>query len=102
VDDAAARGLDFRSRQFREAWFVTCGPLGGPLSGDMVISGSSARIDRFIACMSRQGFELPRPQKRASAGDVVGEWRFDMTRTRVDTSTRGWNRAMFAVCGPRG
>ena len=39
LDNAEARALGFGSRSFREAWFVTCGPLGAPLTGDMIIGG---------------------------------------------------------------
>ncbi len=100
VDDAEARGLGFGSRSFRQAWFVTCGPLGGPLSGDMVIGGPRTKIDRFMSCMSHQGFRLPEPTKDTSGSYDIDEWRFDLTPTNIDTSTRAWNRAMFVVCAP--
>jgi len=100
VDDPKARGLDFRSPKFREAEFVTCGPLGGPLSGDMVIGGPRPKIDRFMSCMSGQGYDLPEPTKDRSGSFDIDEWQFDLTRTNIDTSTREWNRAMFVTCAP--
>jgi hypothetical protein len=99
VEDPKAHGLDFRSRKFREAEFVTCGPIGGPLSGELV-GGPRPKIDRFMSCMSRQGFDLPRPTKDTSGNHDIDEWQFDLTRTRIDTSTRAWNRAMFVVGAP--
>jgi hypothetical protein len=101
VENPGARGLSFRSRKFREAWFVTCGPLGGPLSGDLVIGGPRPKVDRFMSCMSRHGFDLPEPKKDTSRRYDIDEWQFDLTRTSIDTSTGAWNRAMFVVCGPR-
>jgi hypothetical protein len=100
VDRPRARGLDFRSRAFRTAEFVTCGPVGGPLSGEMVIGGRRPKIDRFIACMRRQGYNLPEPTRDTSGSYDIDEWQFDLTRTGIDTSTQAWNRAMFVTCGP--
>jgi hypothetical protein len=100
VEDPERRGLTFRSRAFRQAWFVICGPLGGPLSGDLVIGGPRSKVDRFISCMSGQGFRLPEPSKHSSRGYDGDEWRFDLTRTGIDTSTRRWNQAMFVACAP--
>lgn len=100
VHDPKARGLDFRSRSFREAMFVTCGPLGGPLSGDLVIGGPQPKMDRFMSCMRRQGFDLPEPTKDTTGSDQTDEWQFDLTRTTIDTSTPAWNRAMFVTCAP--
>lgn len=88
VPDPKARGLDFRSRKFREAEFVTCGPLGGPLSGDMVIGGPRPKIDRFISCMSRQGYDLPEPTKDTCGSYDIDEWQFNLTRTSIDTHAR--------------
>jgi hypothetical protein len=88
--------LDLASARFREAMFVTCGPLEGPLSGDLVLGGlSPQRIDRFISCMRSRGFDLPRPSKQPS-GDYV----FDLSRTSIDTSRPAWNRALFVTCSP--
>jgi hypothetical protein len=100
VEDPERRGLTFKSRAFRKAWFVICGPLGGPLSGDLVIGGPRPKVDRFMACMSGQGFGLPEPRKDTSHGYDTDEWRFDLTRTDIDTSTRRWNQAMFVACAP--
>jgi hypothetical protein len=100
VDHPKAHGLTFGSRRFRQAWFVTCGPLGGPLSGDLVIGGPRGKIDRFMGCMRRQGFHLPEPTKDSSGSNDIDEWQFDLTDTTIDTSTRAWNRAMFVVCAP--
>jgi hypothetical protein len=46
--------------------------------------------------MSGQGFELPEPTRNASGCYE----QFDLTRTRIDTSTPAWNEAMFVVCAP--
>jgi len=100
VDHPKERGLSFGSRGFREAWFVTCGPLGGPLSGDLVVGGPRSKIDRFMSCMSRQGFDLPGATKDTSGRYDIDEWKFDLTRTSIDTSTHAWNRAMFVTCAP--
>jgi hypothetical protein len=100
VSEAQARELNFRSKKFREAWFVTCGPLGGPLSGDLVIGGPRPKIDRFIDCMSREGFALPQPTKDTSGVFDADHWQFDLDATSIDTSTRAWNRAMFVTCAP--
>jgi hypothetical protein len=53
-----------------------------------------------MSCMSREGFNLPEPAKDTSGHYAGEEWRFDLTRTSIDTSTREWNRAMFVVCAP--
>jgi hypothetical protein len=100
VDHPKAHGLIFGSRRFRQAWFVTCGPLGGPLSGDLVIGGPRPKIDGFMSCMSRHGFTLPEPERDTSGSYEVDEWRFDLTATSIDTSTPAWNRAMFVICAP--
>jgi hypothetical protein len=100
VDHPKAHGLAFSSRRFRQAWFVTCGPLGGPLSGDLVVGGPHRMIDKFISCMSRQGFTLPEPKRGTSGSYDVDDWQFDLTPTTIDTSTPAWNRAMFVTCAP--
>ena len=100
VDHPNAHGLTFRSRRFRQAWFVTCGPLGGPLSGDLVVGGPRRKIDSFMSCMGRHGFALPGPKRDTSGSYDVDEWQFDLTRTTIDTSTPAWNRAMFVICAP--
>jgi hypothetical protein len=97
---ARARHLSFRSREFRQAWFVTCGPLGGPLSGDLIVGGPRLKIDRFMSCMSGAGFNLPDPKKDTSGHYDNDAWQFDLTRTSVDTSTPAWNQAMFVTCAP--
>jgi hypothetical protein len=96
----SAKAVHFGSRKFREAWFVTCGPLGGPLSGDLVVGGPRPKVDRFRSCMSRQGFDLPRPTRERSGHYDTAEWQFDLTS--IDTSTSAWNRAMFVTCAPDG
>jgi hypothetical protein len=89
--------LDLGSARFREAMMVTCGPLGGPLSGDLVLGGQSPqRIDSFVSCMRGRGFALPRPSKQPN-GDYV----FDLSRTSIDTSRPAWNRALFVTCSPQ-
>jgi hypothetical protein len=102
VDDPDRRGLGFGSRAFRKAWFVTCGPLGGPLSGDMVISGPRHQIDRFTTCMSRHGFELLEPRRDATGHYDIDQWKFDLTGTGIDMGSRAWNQAMFVDCAPQG
>jgi hypothetical protein len=97
---ARARHLGFGSREFRQAWFVTCGPLGGPLSGDLIVGGPRPKIDRFISCMSGAGFNLPEPKKGTSGHYDNDAWQFDLTRTSIDTSTPAWNQAMFVTCAP--
>jgi len=96
VEDPERSGLSLSSPAFRRAWLVTCGPLGGPISGDIVLSGSRSKIDQFISCMSGQGFQLPSPKSSGRGG----EWQFDLTGTDIDTSTRAWNEAMFVTCAP--
>jgi hypothetical protein len=100
VHDPRAHGLDFRSRRFREAEFVSCGLLGGPFSGDMVIGGPREKIERFISCMKAEGFNLPEPKKAIGSHHDAAEWRFDLRRTSVNTASRSWNRAMFVTCAP--
>jgi hypothetical protein len=97
---ARARHLSFGSREFRQAWFVSCGPLGGPLSGDLIVGGPRPRIDRFMSCMSAAGFNLPEPKKDTSGHYDNDAWQFDLTRTSIDTSTPAWNQAMFVTCAP--
>jgi hypothetical protein len=97
---ARARDLGFGSREFRQAWFVTCGPLGGPLSGDLIVGGPRPKIDRFVSCMSGAGFSLPEPKKDTSGHYDNDAWQFDLTRTSIDTSTPAWNQAMFVTCAP--
>jgi hypothetical protein len=94
---AAPGVLDLNFSWFREAMMVTCGPLGGPLSGDLVLGGQSQQqIDRFVSCMRSQGFDIPRPSRQPN-GDHV----FDLGRTSIDTSRPEWNRALFVTCSPR-
>jgi hypothetical protein len=89
--------LDLGSSRLREAMFVTCGPLGGPLTGNLVLGGpSQQQIDRFLSCMRSRGFDLPRPRKQPS-----GDYLFDLSRTSIDTSRPAWNRALFVTCSPR-
>jgi hypothetical protein len=97
---ARARHLSFGSREFRQAWFVTCGPLGGPLSGDLIVGGPRPKIDRFMSCMSGAGFNLPEPKKDTSGHYDNDAWQFDLARTSIDTSTPAWNQAMFVTCAP--
>jgi hypothetical protein len=92
----AAGRLDLNSPRLREAMLVTCGPLGGPLSGDLVLGGQSQQqIDRFVACMRSQGFDLPRPSRQPNGDHVFG-----LGRTSIDTSRPAWNRALFVTCSP--
>jgi hypothetical protein len=94
IDDPAASGFDPSSAEFREAAFVTC-PLGGPLTGNLVLGVSQDKVDRFMSCMSAQGFDLPEPTMNAG-----GEYEFDLTQTNIDTSLPEWNRAVFVTCAP--
>jgi hypothetical protein len=102
IIDELPLGLDLNSGRFREAMFVTCGPLGAPLSGDMVIGGPREKVDRFIACMSAQGFDLPGPTEDPTGAYDIDEWTFDLTSTDIDTSGPDWNRAVFVTCSPSG
>jgi hypothetical protein len=100
VNDPKASGLDPADPGFREAMFLTCGPLGGPLTGVMVIGGPRAKVDQFISCMKGQGFDLPDPVKDTSGDYDIDEWQFDLSGTGIDTSTSEWNGAVFVTCAP--
>lgn len=82
--------------EWREAAFVTCRPADFSLSGDLVLGGrTSAEIDRFAACLRREGFDLPAPT-RARGGEHV----FDLRGTAIDTASDEWSRAVFVTCAP--
>jgi hypothetical protein len=94
------QGFDPGSQAFREAMFVTCGPLGGPLSGSLRIVGSQEMINGFVTCMQGQGFDLPEPTLVSTSGEGSPQWELDLTGTDIDTSTPAWNQALFATCSP--
>ena len=98
VRHLTAQGLDLRSARFRRALFVTCGPLGAPLSGNLVISGSHAKIDVFVSCVRGRGFNLPDPVASGSDAGEETEWAFDLANTGIDLSSTAWNRAAFVTC----
>src|SRR6266508_526099 len=79
--------VDIGSPEWREAAFVTC-HLPLPASGNFILGLSKERVDRFVACVSDQGFDLPEPTLN---GD--GEFVFDLTGTAIDMSSREWNHA---------
>src|SRR6266545_4103827 len=100
IEDPATRGLDLDSPAFREAMFVTCGSVGGPLSGSFVMGGTHERIERFMSCMREEGFDFPEPTRVTSGGSEGENWEFDLTGTSIDMSAPEWNRAVFVRCGP--
>jgi len=86
-----------RAQPRRDSESHRLGVLHGLVFGD----GSWNKQEiRFMPCMSHQGFRLPEPTKDTSGSYDIDEWRFDLTPTNIDTSTRAWNRAMFVVCAP--
>jgi hypothetical protein len=86
--------VDVGSDAWREAAFVTCRlPLPG--SGNFILGLSKERVDRFVACVNGQGFDLPEPTMN---GD--GEYVFDLTGTDIDMNAPEWNRAAFVTCSP--
>lgn len=88
--------VDVGSDAWREAVFVTCRlPLPG--SGNFILGLSKERVDRFVACVSGEGFDLPEPTMN---GD--GEYVFDLTGTNIDMNAPAWNRAAFVTCSPDG
>lgn len=50
----------------RDELWEALDPLGGPLSGDLVVAGPRPNIDRFMSCMRRHGFTLPEPKRDTS------------------------------------
>jgi hypothetical protein len=86
--------VDVGSDAWREAAFVTC-RLPLPASGNFILGLSKERVDRFVACVSEQGFDLPEP---TMIGD--GEYVFDLTSTDIDMNAPEWNRAAFVTCSP--
>lgn len=88
--------VDVSSDAWREAAFVTC-RLPLPASGNFILGLSKERVDRFVACVGEQGFDLPEPTLN---GD--GEYVFDLTATDIDMNAPEWNRAAFVTCSPDG
>jgi hypothetical protein len=86
--------VDIGSTQWREAAFVTC-RLPVPASGNFILGLSQERVERFVACVSNQGFDLPEPTHNND-----GEFVFDLTETNIDMSDPAWNRAAFVTCSP--
>lgn len=86
--------VDVGSEAWREAAFVTC-RLPIPASGNFILGLSEERVDRFVACVGDQGFDLPQPTIN---GD--GEYVFDLTGTDIDVSSTEWTRAAFVTCSP--
>jgi hypothetical protein len=86
--------VDIGSPGWREAAFVTCRfPL--PASGNFILGLSQERVERFVACVREQGFELPEPTLNAD-----GEYVFDLTGTNIDMSLPEWSKAAFVTCSP--
>lgn len=86
--------VDIGSAEWREAAFVTC-RLPVPASGNFILGLSKDRVDRFVACVREQGFELPEPTLNDR-----GEYVFDLTGTDIDMGGPEWNRAAFVTCSP--
>ena len=95
-----AGSIDRTSPQWRQAAFVTCNLeklAPRPLSGDLVLGFDEPTIDRFIACMQGEGFDLPKPAPSAD-----GEYRWDLQGLGIDTRSDAWNRALLVTCSPTG
>jgi hypothetical protein len=86
--------VDVGSPGWREAAFVTC-RLPVPASGNFILGLPQERVERFVACVSDQGFALPQPTRNDD-----GEFVFDLTETNIDMSDSEWNRAAFVTCSP--
>jgi hypothetical protein len=86
--------VDVGSTEWREAAFVTC-RLPVPASGNFILGLPPERVDRFVACVSDRGFDLPEPKLNDD-----GEFVFDLTETNIDMSDPAWNRAAFVTCSP--
>jgi len=86
--------VDLDSPAWREAAFVTC-RLPVPASGNFILGLSKERVDRFVACVSAEGFDLPEPTLNDD-----GEYVFDLTETDIDMSLSDWSRAAFVTCSP--
>ena len=92
--------VDFSDPRWREAALVTCSLekfTNRPLTGDLVMGFSEAKINEFIACMHTQGYDLPEP----SIGED-GQYRWSLQGLGIDTRTDEWNRAVFLACSPTG
>ena len=86
--------VDVGSQAWREAAFVTC-RLPMPASGNVILGLSKELVDRFVACVGAQGFDLPEPTLNHD-----GEYVFDLTGTDIDLSSTAWNEAAFLTCSP--
>jgi hypothetical protein len=85
---------------WREAALVTCSIEKfeqRPLTGDLVMGFSEAKINEFVACMRTQGYDLPEP----TVGED-GQYRWSLQGLGIDTRTDEWNRAVFLACSPTG
>jgi hypothetical protein len=81
---------------WREAAFVTCRPADFSLSGDLVLGWrTSAEVERFAACLRREGFDLPAPTRAPNDEHV-----FDLRDLVIDTASDEWSRAVFVTCAP--
>jgi hypothetical protein len=93
-------GIDRSSQAWQEAAFVTC-PLARfmdrPLSGDLILGFSEARVSAYASCLRRLGFDLPPPVL-----DDSGNYRFHLKGSGIDTSSDAWNHAAFITCPPSG
>jgi hypothetical protein len=86
--------------RWREAALVTCSLEkfeNRPLTGDLVMGFSAAKIAEFISCMRTQGYDLPQPEQSSD-----GEYRWPLQGLGIDTRTDEWNRAVFMACSPTG
>jgi hypothetical protein len=92
--------VDFSDARWREAALVTCSLekfTHRPLTGDLVLGFSEAKINEFITCMRTQGYDLPQPSIGAN-----WEYRWSLQDLGIDTRTDEWNRAVFVICSPTG
>ena len=91
--------IDRTSPRWQEAAFVTCNLAKfapRPLSGDLVMGFDAPTIDRFVACMHAQGFDLePTP-----APDAEGNYRWRLQGLGIDTRSDRWYRALMITCSP--
>ena len=86
--------VDVASPAWREAAFVTC-RFPRPASGNFILGLSKERVDRFVACVSSEGFDLPAP----SLNDD-GAYVFDLSGTNIDMGQPEWSRVAFVTCSP--
>jgi hypothetical protein len=98
----APGSLDVTSKRVRRAMFVTCRlPMNFNAGDRNVVVGleERAELDRFVACMGREGFDLP-PAARGVDADGSPNYVFDLSTTKIDLDSDAWNEAAFVQCAP--